>query len=244
MCTLIVASRVFQGAPLLVAANRDERLDRIAEPPGLVEKDGCRALMPRDAQEGGTWLGLSAAGYFVGVTNRFGAQRDERRRSRGLLVRDLLLCQDIDVALQLAQASRPQDYNPFHVVLADRSRAQVIWSDGDQLQQLVLPPGYHVLTERSFDAAPTQRPDQVLSALQQLSKTQIPPIAALQQLLGAHADDPFESTCVHIPALNYGTRSSTVLTLGDAVSDVRLWHADGPPCQTPLRDLSTLARFL
>jgi hypothetical protein len=38
---------------------------------------------------------------------------------------------------------------------------------------------------------------------------------------------PVEGTCVHVPALGYGTRSSMVLVGGQM-----LW-AEGPPCVTP-----------
>jgi hypothetical protein len=46
---------------------------------------------------------------------------------------------------------------------------------------------------------------------------------------------PLESTCVHAGA--YGTRSSTLLRLGD---DPALHYADGPPCEAPYRDLTPL----
>src|SRR5712692_8012823 len=71
VCTLICAFRVFPRWPLIVAANRDEHLNRPASPPRLWPGD-LSFVAPRDEAAGGTWLGLNSAGLFVGVTNRFG----------------------------------------------------------------------------------------------------------------------------------------------------------------------------
>ena len=46
MCTLIALHRCVPGAPLVIAANRDEYLDRPAEPPALRDDttSGCRVV--------------------------------------------------------------------------------------------------------------------------------------------------------------------------------------------------------
>ncbi|MDR9382369.1 MAG: NRDE family protein, partial [Natronomonas sp.] len=54
MCTLIVAWRVFDDAPVCVAANRDEATDRPSSPPRVREGDRP-VLAPRDERAGGTW---------------------------------------------------------------------------------------------------------------------------------------------------------------------------------------------
>jgi hypothetical protein len=41
-----------------------------------------------------------------------------------------------------------------------------------------------------------------------------------------------------VPELRYGTRSSTLLWLGEEPARVRFLHADGPPCTTAYTDLS------
>ena len=78
------------GAPLVVAANRDEYLDRPAEGPALRQLASGRVLASRDARAGGTWLGLSETGLFAALTNRPCPEPDPQRRSRGLLVHDAL----------------------------------------------------------------------------------------------------------------------------------------------------------
>src|SRR5205085_4620872 len=83
MCTLVVASHVLAGRPLVVVANRDEQLDRKSSPP-FRWPEGFFA--PRDDVAGGTWLGVNDRGVFVGITNRYLGGRDATRSSRGELV--------------------------------------------------------------------------------------------------------------------------------------------------------------
>ena len=69
MCTLIVLHRCVPGRPLVVAANRDEFLDRPAEGPALRSSRTGPIVAPRDLEAGGTWVGVSARGVFAGLTN-------------------------------------------------------------------------------------------------------------------------------------------------------------------------------
>ncbi|MCW5900710.1 MAG: NRDE family protein [Flavobacteriales bacterium] len=91
MCLLVLAHRVHTRYPLVVAANRDEFLERPsagahfwADHPGI--------LAGRDLRAGGTWMGLSRQGRFAALTNH----RDMRRAwpqgpSRGAVVVEALL---------------------------------------------------------------------------------------------------------------------------------------------------------
>jgi uncharacterized protein with NRDE domain len=225
--------------PLVVAANRDEALARPSTGPRRWE--GSPALVaPRDEKAGGTWLGVNAHGLFVGVTNRFAAPQDPGRASRGHLVLSALRHPDARTLHAALAGLRPTDYNAFHLLYADRHGAHLTWSDGERLHQQELAPGLHVLTERSFHAG--------LSAREAWVRARWPAAAqaepeALMALLGGHAPEdalPLEAPCVHLPALEYGTRSSMVLTLEEDWDRSRLWWADGPPCTTPFRDLTPL----
>src|SRR3954469_6068538 len=134
MCTLIAAVRMWPGTPLVVAANRDEALRRSASPPFLRGRSP-KILAPRDDQAGGTWLGLNEAGLFVGVTNRAGADRDPRRRSRGDLVMEALSAtsaSELDARLASLGAG---EFNAFHLFYADREGAWLTWSDGREVRR-------------------------------------------------------------------------------------------------------------
>src|SRR4051812_14194719 len=102
MCTLVVAAQVFEDHPLVVVANRDEQWGRASLPPSMwpggsncasgprPASPDLRFLAPKDLVAGGTWLGINAAGVFVGITNRFLGPKDPDRVSRGVLVAEAL----------------------------------------------------------------------------------------------------------------------------------------------------------
>lgn len=56
-------------------------------------------------------------------------------------------------------------------------------------------------------------------------------------------ENPFEATCVHI-ADRYGTRSSLLLELAEGDGSSRLWVTDGPPCERPFENRSSLLKDL
>lgn len=242
MCTLLVATRLFDGLPLVVAANRDERLDRPAAPPAARRFGGRGAFAPLDIEAGGTWMGLNDVGLFVALTNRFvpgptPGQLDPNRRSRGLIVADALGAGRRRDALTAVRSLGGRAHNPFHLVVADRGGASLLWGDGDALHEAELEPGLHVLTERSFGAAPSGREDALAAARDGLSHAGP---ASLRAALSVHRDDPFDSTCVHAAARNYGTRSATWVTV-DEQGMVDFRYADGPSCVTAWQDLGSLA---
>ena len=80
MCTLIALHRPHPRVPLVVAANRDEYLDRPASGLAIFESGGRRIVAPRDLRAGGTWLGLNDRGMFAALTNRPNPTPDASRK--------------------------------------------------------------------------------------------------------------------------------------------------------------------
>ena len=72
MCLIAFAYRCHPGFPLVLAANRDEFLDRPTEPLG---RFGPGLLAGRDLRGGGTWLGMSVSGRLAAITNYRDPQR-------------------------------------------------------------------------------------------------------------------------------------------------------------------------
>ena len=148
------------------------------------------------------------------------AGRDASRASRGQLVVD---------ALRLGSAKKVHEafsttldarrYNPFHLLYADRDDAFVTWFDGGDMHQEQLSRGLTVVTERSLGGDDHGREERVRRQLEPLIARAAPP--ALEDLaprMREHVDgDPLASTCVHVPALGYGTRSSLHLQPRHAV---------------------------
>ncbi|MGO8991957.1 MAG: NRDE family protein [Polyangiaceae bacterium] len=242
MCTLVAFIHAWQGVQLVIAANRDERLDRAAS--GPTRWVGERFFAPRDDQAGGTWLGLHDSGLFVGVTNRAGSPRDAALVSRGQLVVDALRlgsATKVHEALSTTLAARR--YNPFHLLYADRDAAFVTWFDGNAVRQAELARGLTVVTERSLGGDDHGREERVRRQLEpSLARSAPPALEELAPTMRDHVDgDPLASTCVHVPALGYGTRSSLLLEVSSQVGKGRWLWADGPPCSTPYEEMRATA---
>lgn len=229
MCTLACWVGQFPEAPLVVAANRDENLGRASTPP-FVWHSSPRIVAPRDDVACGSWWALNEHGIFVGLTNRFGATLDKHRRSRGLLVMELAAARTIDEAEAKLRALRAENYNGFHLLAASGTDAVRAIDTGAELSVERLGPGLHILTERSFGASIVTRDQRVANLFRPLAHRPLD-LDAMEEILGTHEDDPFESLCVHLDLMDYGTRSSTVLALGPSIRSLRF--ANGPPCTTP-----------
>lgn len=242
MCTIIIATRCAPESPLFVVANRDESLVRPSSPPALRQIEGIRALAPRDELSGGSWLGLNEAGVFVAITNRFQVERREEHRSRGELVWSALAARNVDEALASVRSISARNYGGFHFLVADSESAEVIWSDGKTLHELSLKPGYYALSERSFEAGESSRLENLQRRLPQGRRLDAEVRDNFVSWMAERdAQHPFESTCLHMPEIDYGTRSSTLVELGERV---RFEHADGPPCETAYRSYSAQLREL
>ena len=245
MCTLILLDRLLPGVPLVVAANRDEYLSRAAAPPALVvpgDDAGIPLVAPQDLEAGGTWMGVNARGLFVGLTNQPTPTRDRdpNRRSRGLLVMELLGQADACRAAQHLADEPPSRYNPCHLLCANGRATHLASLRAEGFVTRQLAPGVHVLTNR--DPLETEGPKarsirQAVGAID-LDARLDRVLAGLQEVLSSHgpADDPLSGVCVHAPG--YGTRSSGLFALGEARWNFA--YADGAPCETKYRNYTRL----
>src|SRR5678815_1232251 len=123
MCTLVALHRCTPDAPLWVAANRDEYLERPAEGPALRNGRAGALVAPLDRRAGGTWWGLNAHGVFAAITNRPTSQLDATRRSRGQLVIDALCAGSARAAADALAPLGRDLYNPFNLFVADSQEA-------------------------------------------------------------------------------------------------------------------------
>ena len=246
----------------MVAANRDERLDRPAVAAAVLREREPRILGGRDLLAGGTWLAVSDRGVVVGLTNQPTAGgRDPAKRSRGELP---LLCASQPSAKQAMDALTanvdPARYNPCWMLVGDRDALfSVTIGAGSQAPEVEqLEPGLHVL-ENSPLRAVSPKATFVRELVEQRLAEQPGAGAAevaeiLQTALRDHhpavpepRTDPsgrvwpasLTAACVH--AEGYGTRSSAIITVPAAGLPTML-VADGRPCETPMRDVTAPAR--
>ena len=85
MCTLAIYFQMTDDYPIVIAANRDEYLDRpAAKPTTLCARP--HVVGGKDLRAGGTWLGVNEYGLVAGLLNRrTEAPPNPDARSRGLL---------------------------------------------------------------------------------------------------------------------------------------------------------------
>lgn len=245
MCTLAFAWQVFDDAPLVVAANRDEANGRPAAPPGRY-LDEPAAIAPRDETAGGTWIGYNEHGVFVGITNRWVDRTGDR--SRGLLVADCLDYASTTAAVDhVRRSTETERYGGFNLVVVDKTRAVLLEFDGT-LSVTDVAPGVHVVVNVGADGEyfePPNRPavgrtqaanaDQLRAALEPAVDESAS--AWLDRAADALGDHEY-GVCVH--GDGFGTRSASLIQLGWSKNDSgelvdHYWFVDGPPCRSEFR---------
>ncbi|XXF75707.1 NRDE family protein [Myxococcaceae bacterium GXIMD 01537] len=260
MCTIVILRRVHPDWPLVLAANRDEYYARPAVGPQLLS-ESPRIIGGRDLERGGTWMGTSDGGFFVGLTNqRLSGPPVVAPRSRGEVVLRALQAGGLEATERYLSTLRPAEYNPFNLLYGDAHRLRVAYarSDADRLIIEDVPEGIHVLPNDVLDAPDLPKvrrarelageaarqpwPECVRGLEGLLADTALPP---LEQVPEPPPGAPFtremvrqyQALCIRTPG--YGTRSSAIVALGPG----RVGHylsSDTPPCEGPFRDVAPL----
>lgn len=244
MCTLAVYVGCAPALPLLVAANRDEFLNRPAAEPRQLATDPW-VFGGQDLSAGGTWFGVNGAGLVVGLLNRRRAGGpDSGLRSRGLLTLETLQQPSLDAARRHLEREDGAAYNAFNLLAADHRAALVATNRGGAMQITVLDSGVHLLTNLELNDPTCPRIAKSCERFRavDLRGMRDPALVlpALRGILSDHSTalDPrtesIDTLCVHLPG--YGTRSSSIVA-ADAAGRLRYWHAPGPPCRTPYAEL-------
>jgi uncharacterized protein with NRDE domain len=241
MCTLAIYFRATRDGPVVIAANRDEFLERAAaDPITLLERP--HIVGGKDLRAGGTWLGISEHGIVAGLLNRRaenGGNPDAR--SRGLLCLDALRCRSAHEAAEFAARERGSDYNPFNLLMVSRTEAFVAYNRGAAIEVVELKPGLHLLSNLDVDDFECPKISASYGKFAELGNRadfQRDPIgqrAALGALLADHntqldsrSGRP-NALCLHLE--NYGTRSSSLIFMRDT-HEIAHYFAPGPPCRT------------
>ena len=220
MCTLVIARRPGDPWPLLVAANRDEMVDRPWQPPGRHWPDRTEVVAGRDELAGGTWLGVNGSGVVAAILNRVGSLGPSAdKRSRGELVLEALDHADArDAVVALAQLDG-RAWRSFNLVVADNRDAYWLrGTGGAQVTAKAIPAGVHMITSRELDDPESPR---IRNYLERFRSAHVPDVeagdwSAWQALLASRvyavADGPTETMCV-VTDRGYGTVSSSLIAL-------------------------------
>jgi uncharacterized protein with NRDE domain len=246
MCTLAIYFRAFEGYPLVLAANRDEFLERPTSPPRLLDR-ATAALGGQDEVCGGTWFGVNAHGVAAALLNRRSTTpNDPTKRSRGLLCLDALRATSAASAEAQLRREQPLDYNPFNLLVADPTRATVVTNHDRRFRFFDLSPGLHLLTNLDLDDPECPRIGASTRLFGDVIDARLDPsdpvfIERLHAILSRHdteldarAPGLGNGLCVH--AGEYGTRSSTIAML-DHDDRWRYLHCNTAPCGGSYREV-------
>ena len=265
MCFFVLLYRMIEDYPVVVAANRDEFLDRPGTPPAHLRPG---VLAGKDPRSGGTWLGVNRAGTVAAITNRYdlNSTSDPAAHSRGLLCLALLQQATTETAEDFLQQQLARHrYNEFNLAVVSPHRACAISLIRGRLNTLELPPGLHVIANTLPDSQQDPRVrrgrdlinralasglqsagiEAVLAALGEVCADHGGPSGEARQVEGfpvAHAG-PADALCMH--GLAHGTLSSSLIAIHrDTIAASRYLNCDGPPCRTPYENFSPLLQSM
>lgn len=238
MCTVILLHRPGHAWPVLIAANRDERLDRAWDPPGRWWPEHPDLTGGRDRSAGGTWLALSRAGVAAAVLNRpgsLGPAPDKRSRGELPLIA-LAGAPDATEAARRIAALPAGDWRPFNMVVADRMGGVFLRGTGaGRPEAMRLDPGISMVTAHDPNDPASLRTRRHLPRFRAAPPPEPDPDPARGDWSGwealladqGYAESVAETLCV--PATGgFGTVSSSLLSFGAGGGTV--WRfAAGPP---------------
>lgn len=217
MCLIALAYKAHPRYPFVIAANRDEFLDRETAP-ARFWPEAPHILAGKDLRAGGTWMGVTRSGRFAAITNH----RDMRRApvagpSRGLL------------ALAALNADPPRDG-------VEREGYNLIYGTYDALRyrcnitdvDVALVPGLHGLSNAVLDT-PWPKVTKAVEGLRQALQADELDTERLFDLLADHAladpgllpdtglglDREHALSAIRIDMPAYGSRCSTVITVNE-----------------------------
>lgn len=229
MCLIIFAYKMRPRYELILAANRDEFYSR---PTATADfwADAPEVFAGRDLAAGGTWLGITKRGRFAAVTNYRDALAPIGKKSRGNLSRDFLTGNEESEDFLQKIRREKDDFSGFNLLVGDFGAANELFcfSNRDATDEIKkLPAGIYGLSNHLLD-----------TSWQKVEKSKTKFAELLQNSAEINASDLFQILSDRTPAEdcdlpetgigigrerilspafiaagNYGTRSSTVLTI-------------------------------
>ena len=233
MCTVIVSIRPDR---ILLAANRDERIDRLWDPPAAWWPDRPGIIAGRDRTGGGTWMAMNPSGVVATVLNRPGTLGPaDGKRSRGDLP---LMAVEHDGPAEAALAIEALDagqWRPFNMVIAGRTGAWFVRGLGAGHPRAErLPAGVSMVTAHDPNDMTSPRTARHLAHFQATE----PSFESWRPLLSDRRGIRGEQINV-TPRAGFGTVCSSFLTIPASGPTVWLFAA-GPPDTAEFQVVGTL----
>jgi Transport and Golgi organisation 2 len=241
VCTVVLLIRPGHAWPLILAANRDERLDRLWNPPATHWPHQPGVVAGRDRSGGGTWMGVNGNGVVAAVLNRQGSLGPAAgKRSRGELP---LLALTKPSAVEAAAAIAAIDagaWRSFNLVLADRDGGVFVRGLGHGHPHVVrLAPGLHMVTAHDPDDPESPRVARHSGRFQAAEPPTPDNWHGWQEILSDRSGPSGEQINV-VPRGGFGTVCSSLVMLPHQGVPVWLFAA-GAPHEAPFRPVSLAA---
>ena len=241
MSLLAIVYHLVPEAPILVAYNREERFDRVCPAPSI-QPGKPRVLASVDQQTGGSYLGINQNGLFVGVVKRKKPGGPVFSKSRGALAKEMLKCRSASQAVDLAMEElHSGNYGGANFTVADPESGWVIHGGRDpdvsELEQ-----GLNVIGEHDFKDHRDERAKmaQRLLTLQTLDSP-VKFLAIASKVLARQPTAPGRPSMV-VREEDYGTVSSTLISLGKKPRDAIYQYSNGAPDEAKFEDFSPMLR--
>lgn len=260
MCTLVILRHVHPEYPLVLAANRDEFYDRPAAGPRVLS-ESPRVIGGQDLERGGTWMGTTDGGLFVGLTNqRLTGPAPVAPRSRGEVALKALQTGSVEAVERYLDTLDAREFNPFNLLYGDAEVLRVAYARPERRELLRedVPEGVHVLPNDMLNTPELPKVQRARGLAREVATRPWPELArglqamladnmtpALERIPEPPPGSPFtreqlrqyQALCIHTPG--YGTRSSAIV----ALTPGRVAHylaSDTAPCQGEFRDVTPL----
>jgi uncharacterized protein with NRDE domain len=241
MGIVAVYYKKLSDAPLLVALNREEHPDRETLHP-KIQSGRPRSVCGVDQQFGGTWAGVNQHGLFVAVVNCPKKVLPAEPRSRGLLCRELLGCQNAEEAMDMAQRELLTGcYAGANFVCIDRMSGGVVHG-GNDVDIELFKPGLHILSENRVNDINDYRQEfaRRLLTLQRIDSA-ISFFAVASRTFASNPDASGKMGIL-VKQPNKKTVSSMLLSLTEKTQRSVMQYAAGSPDICPYEDISALLR--
>jgi len=241
MGIIAVYYKKLADAPLLIALNREENPARESLPP-KIQSGRPRSVCGVDLQAGGTWAGVNQHGLFVAVVNAPRRNLPDEPRSRGLLCRELLGCQNAEEALDMAHRELLTGcYAGANYVCVDRMSGGIVHG-GNDVDVEMFKPGLHILTENRVNDFNDYRQEFVrrLLTLQRIDSA-ISFFAVASRVFSSSPDASGKMGII-VRKMDKRTVSSMLVSLTEKTPRSVMQFAAGSPDMCNYEDVSALLR--
>ena len=230
--------------PLLLGANRDERLDRPWEGPGAYWPDEHPGVVgPRDIPGGGTWLALGPHGVAAAVLNRVGSLGPAPgKRSRGELPLMAAGAASAAEAARLIAGTDAGRYRSYNMIIGDRDAAFFLCGLGyGHPEVTALEPGLHIIATGAPDDMTIPRIARHLPRFQNTVLPRPPDWNSWAVLLSDRTL-PAGSGLNIPPRSGFGTTNASLVGLPASRDEEASWlFSAGAPDRTPFQPVPIAA---